>query len=184
MLVLGIPPLPATALLMSALIIHGITPGPQLIQDHPDIFWGLIASMYIGNIVLLILNLPLVSIFVNFLRIPYTYLAPSILTLMIVGVYSINTNTADILLMVLFGIIGYVLRKFRFDMAPLILAAVLGDKMEMSFRRALTISDGSLWIFVKSSTSKIFMVAVILILLLQGMAWLMGFRRRMAEEGG
>ena len=184
MLVLGIPPLPATALLMSALIIHGITPGPQLIQDHPDIFWGLIASMYIGNIVLLILNLPLVSIFVNFLRIPYTYLAPSILTLMIVGVYSINTNTADILLMVLFGIIGYVLRKFRFDMAPLILAAVLGDKMEMSFRRALTISDGSLWIFVKSSASKIFMVAVVLILLLQGAAWFMGYRRRMAEEGG
>jgi len=184
MLVLGIPPLPATALLMSALIIHGITPGPQLIQDHPDIFWGLIASMYIGNVVLLILNLPLVGIFVNFLRIPYTYLAPSILTLMIIGVYSINTNTADILLMVLFGIIGYVLRKFRFDMAPLILAAVLGDKMEMSFRRALTISDGSLWIFVKSSTSKIFMVAVVLILLLQGAAWFMGYRRRMAEEGG
>jgi putative tricarboxylic transport membrane protein len=184
MLVLGIPPLPATALLMSALIIHGITPGPQLIQDHPDIFWGLIASMYIGNVVLLILNLPLVGIFVNFLRIPYTYLAPSILTLMIIGVYSINTNTTDILLMVLFGIIGYVLRKFRFDMAPLILAAVLGDKMEMSFRRALTISDGSLWIFVKSSTSKIFMVAVVLILLLQGAAWFMGYRRRMAEEGG
>jgi putative tricarboxylic transport membrane protein len=184
MLVLGIPPLPATALLMSALIIHGITPGPQLVQDHPDIFWGLIASMYIGNIVLLILNLPLVGIFVNFLRIPYAYLAPSILTLMIIGVYGVNTNTADILLMVLFGIIGYILRKFRFDMAPLILAAVLGDKMEMSFRRALTISEGSLWIFVKSSASKIFMVALILILVLQGVAWFMGYRRRMAEEGG
>jgi len=182
MLVLGIPPLPATALLMSALIIHGITPGPQLVQEHPDIFWGLIASMYVGNIMLLILNLPLVGMFVNFLRIPYAYLAPSILTLMIIGVYGVNTNTADILLMVFFGIAGYLLRKFRFDMAPLILAAVLGDKMEMSFRRALTISEGSLLIFFKSSVSKIFLVAVILILILQGMAWFMGFRRRMAEE--
>jgi len=184
MLVLGIPPLPATALLMSALIIHGITPGPQLVQDHPQIFWGLIASMYIGNIMLLILNLPLVGIFVNFLRIPYAYLAPSILTLMIIGVYGVNTNTADILLMVFFGVMGYILRKFRFDMAPLILAAVLGDKMEMSFRRALTISEGRLLIFMKSSVSKIFMVAVALIFILQGTAWVMGFRKRMVEEKG
>jgi putative tricarboxylic transport membrane protein len=182
MLVLGIPPLPATALLMSALIIHGITPGPQLIQDHPDIFWGLIASMYIGNVVLLILNLPLVGIFVNLLRIPYAYLAPSILTMMIIGVYGVNSNAVDILMMVFFGIVGYVLRKFQFDMAPLILAAVLGDKMEMSFRRALTISDGSLWIFVKSSVSKIFLVAVCIILILQGIAWLTGYGKHRAND--
>jgi putative tricarboxylic transport membrane protein len=103
---------------------------------------------------------------------------------MIIGVYGVNTNTADILLMVFFGVMGYFLRKFRFDMAPLILAAVLGDKMEMSFRRALTISEGSLWIFVSSSVSKIFMVAVVLIFILQGTAWVMGFRRRMVEEKG
>jgi putative tricarboxylic transport membrane protein len=181
-LVLGIPPLPATALLMSALIIHGVTPGPQLVQDHPDVFWGLIASMYIGNFMLLMLNLPLVGMFVNFLRIPYAYLAPAILTMMIAGVYGVNSNTADILLMVFFGVIGYVLRKFRFDMAPLILAAVLGDKMEMSFRRALTISEGSLWIFVKSSFSKIFLAAVLLVLILQVVAWLTGYRKRQDND--
>jgi len=181
-LVLGIPPLPATALLMSALIIHGVTPGPQLVQDHPDVFWGLIASMYIGNFMLLMLNLPLVGIFVNFLRIPYAYLAPAILTMMIAGVYGVNSNSDDILLMVFFGVIGYGLRKFRFDMAPLILAAVLGDKMEMSFRRALTISDGSLLIFMKSSFSKIFLAAVLLVLILQGVAWLTGYRKRQAND--
>jgi putative tricarboxylic transport membrane protein len=128
------------------------------------------------------LNLPLVGMFVNFLRIPYAYLAPAILTMMIAGVYGVNANTADILLMVFFGVIGYVLRKFRFDMAPLILAAVLGDKMEMSFRRALTISEGSLWIFFKSSFSKIFLAAVVLVLILQGVAWLTGYRKRQDHD--
>jgi putative tricarboxylic transport membrane protein len=182
LLVLGIPAIPATALLMSALMIHNVNPGPQLIQDHPAVFWGLIASMYIGNIMLVILNLPLVSIFVNFLRIPYTYLVPTILVISIVGVYGVNSNPVDIAMMAFFGIVGYVLRKFRFDMAPLVLALVLGDKIEMSFRRALTTSEGSLWIFFKSSFSKIFLIAVLLILILQAIAWLTGFRVREKSE--
>ncbi len=182
LLVLGIPAIPATALLMSALLIHNVNPGPQLIQDHPAVFWGLIASMYIGNFMLVILNLPLVSIFVNLLRIPYAYLVPSILVISMVGVYGVNSNPVDIILLAFFGIVGYVLRKFRFDMAPLVLALVLGDKIEMSFRRALTTSEGSLWIFFKSSFSKIFLLAAALILVLQLIAWLAGFRTREKEK--
>jgi putative tricarboxylic transport membrane protein len=182
LLVLGIPAIPATALLMSALLIHNVNPGPQLIQDHPAVFWGLIASMYIGNLMLVILNLPLVSIFVNLLRIPYAYLVPSILVISIVGVYGVNSNPVDILLLAFFGIVGYVLRKFRFEMAPLVLALVLGDKIEMSFRRALTTSEGSLWIFFKSSFSKVFLIAAGLILVLQLIAWLAGFRTQEKEK--
>ena len=123
-----------------------------------------------------------VGVFVNFLRIPYAYLTPTILTMMIIGVYGVNTNAGDILLMVLFGIIGYGLRKSGFDIAPLILAAVLGDKLEMSFRRALTISEGSLWIFVKSSFSAVFLAAVLLIVALQAVAWLTGFQKAERDE--
>jgi putative tricarboxylic transport membrane protein len=182
LLVLGIPAIPATALLMSALLIHNVIPGPQLIQDHPTVFWGLIASMYIGNIMLVILNLPLVGIFINLLRIPYAYLVPGILVISIVGVYGINSNPQDIILLTFFGIIGYVLRKFRFDMAPLVLALVLGGKIEMSFRRALTTSEGSLLIFFKSSFSKVFVIAAVLILVLQLIAWLAGFRTQEKNE--
>jgi putative tricarboxylic transport membrane protein len=178
LLVLGIPAIPATALLMSALLVHGVNPGPQLIQDHPDIFWGLIASMYIGNMMLVVLNLPLVGIFVNFLRIRYAYLAPTIIVISICGVYGVNANPVDLIMMGIFGIIGYLLRKFKFDLAPLILAVVLGDKIELSFRRALTISEGSFWIFVKSSFSQIFLAAALLIAVLQITAWLLGFRIR------
>jgi putative tricarboxylic transport membrane protein len=178
LLVLGIPAIPATALLMSALLIHNVNPGPQLIQDHPDVFWGLIASMYIGNVVLVILNVPLVGLFVNLLRIPYAYLAPFILVVSIVGVYGVNSNPVDIALIGVFGLIGYVLRKFKFDLAPLIMAVVLGDKIEMSFRRALTISEGSWGIFVQSSFSALFLGAAALIVGLQLVAWLFGFRVR------
>jgi putative tricarboxylic transport membrane protein len=178
LLVLGIPAIPSTALLMSALLVHNINPGPQLIQNNPDVFWGLIASMYVGNCMLVFLNLPMVGVFINFLRIPYPYLAPTILVICIVGVYGVSFNTIDIAMMGIFGIIGYLLRKFKFDVSPLILAVVLGDKIEMSLRRALTISEGSLWIFFKSSFSKIFVVAALLILVLQTIAWLFGFRVR------
>jgi putative tricarboxylic transport membrane protein len=184
LLVLGIPSIPATALLMSAFLIHGINPGPQLIQNHPDVFWGLIASMYIGNAMLVFLNLPMVGIFVNFLRIRYAYLAPTILVISICGVYGINSNPVDIVIMALFGIIGYLLRKFGYDMAPLILAVVLGDKIEMSFRRALTISEGSFWIFMKSSFSKIFLIAVLVIVVLQVVALLAGYKVREEAQTG
>lgn len=174
--VLGIPAIPATALYLSALLIHGVNPGPQLIQDHPQIFWGLIASMYVGNVMLVILNLPFVSVFVNFLRIPYCYLVPTIIVICICGVYGVNFRPSDILIMGVFGAVGYVLRKFRFDLTTLIMGIVLGDRIELSFRRALATSGGDFLIFIKSSFSKVFLAAALLIVVLQLAAWLMGFR--------
>ncbi len=182
LLVLGIPAIPATAILLSALQIHGVQPGPQLVSEHPDVFWGLIASMYIGNIVLLVLNLPLVGLFVNLLRIPYFYLAPGVLLVSMIGIYSVNANQNDIVIMGIFGAIGYLLRKAKFDPAPLLLAIVLGDRMEVSLRRALTISNGDWWILVQGAMSKIFLGAIVLLVVLQGAAWVLGFRRKMAED--
>ena len=146
---------------LSALMIHGIEPGPQLINDHPDVFWGLIASMYIGNVILVILNVPLVGVFVSLLRTPYAYLGPMILLVSIVGVYTVNASSMEIWLMTIFGAIGYVLRKLGFDVAPLLLAVVLGDRMELAFRRSLTILNGDFSIFVDSATSKVLLGAVI-----------------------
>ena len=182
LLVLGIPAIPATAILLSALQIHGVQPGPELLGKHPDVFWGLIASMYIGNVVLLVLNLPLVGIFVNLLRIKYAYLAPGILLVSMIGIYSVNSNPHEIVIMGIFGLIGYVLRKARFDPAPLLLAIVLGDRMELSLRRALTISNGDWLALLSGAMSKIFIGAVVLLLVLQLAAWRFGFRRKMAEE--
>jgi putative tricarboxylic transport membrane protein len=159
-----------------------VQPGPQIVRDHPDVFWGLIASMYIGNIMLLVLNLPLVGLFVNLLRIPYAYLAPGVLLVTIIGVYSVNASPGEILIMAVFGVIGYVLRKGNFDPAPLLLAVVLGDRMEISLRRALTISDGDWWILLQGAMSKIFLGALALLLFLQGAAWLLGFRRKMMAD--
>jgi putative tricarboxylic transport membrane protein len=178
LLVLGIPAIPATAILLSALQIHGVQPGPQMLTEHPQVFWGLIASMYIGNLVLLFLNLPLVGLFVNLLRIPYAYLAPSILLVSMIGIYSVNSNPLDILIMAVSGVVGYLLRKAKFDPAPLLLAVVLGDRLEVSLRRALTISQGDWWVLLQGAMSKIFLGAVLLLLLLQSAAWLLGFRRK------
>ena len=182
LLVLGIPAIPATAILLSALQIHGVQPGPELISKHPDVFWGLIASMYIGNIVLLVLNLPLVGVFVNLLRTPYHYLAPTVLLICVIGIYSVKANADEILIMVAFGLIGYVLRKLRFDAAPLLLAVVLGDRMEMSLRRALIISDGDYMGLIKGDAAKVFLVALVLLVVLQGTAWALGYRRKMAAN--
>jgi putative tricarboxylic transport membrane protein len=180
--VLGIPSIPATALYLSALMVHGINPGPQMIQDHPGVFWGLIASMYIGNIVLVILNIPMVGIFVNFLRIPYRYLVPTIMVISVCGVYGASFKSIDIVLMVVFGLVGYLLRKFHFDLPMLVMGVVLGDRIEMAFRRAMSISQGDLLIFFKSSFSKVFIIAALVIIILQLTAWLLGFRVRQAED--
>jgi len=177
LLVLGIPSISATAILLSALMIHGVQPGPLLLNDHPDVFWGLIASMYVGNLVLLVLNLPLVGIFVSLLRIPYAYLAPGILLVSVIGVYSVSGNVFDIWLMVIFGAIGYALRKFSFDIAPLLLALVLGERIETNFRRSLTISEGDYAIFVQGTAARVFFAALMLLVGLQTIAWALGYRR-------
>lgn len=171
LLVLGIPAIPATAILISGLLIHGVTPGPQLIADHPNVFWGLIASMYIGNVMLLILNIPLVPVFVNILRLRYVYLAPAILVMCIIGVYTINASTFDIYLLTGAGLLGYFLRKLDFDMAPLVMALVLGGKVEINYRRSMAISAGDLSILTKSMFSKICLLAILLIVVLQFVPW-------------
>jgi putative tricarboxylic transport membrane protein len=182
LLALGIPSIPATAILLSALTIHGVQPGPLLLTDNPQVFWGLIASMYIGNVILLILNLPMVGIFVNLLRIPYAWLVPIILIISIIGVYSVNASVADIWVMAISGGIGYVLRKFGYEMAPLLLALVLGDRLENNFRLALTMSGGSYATFVDKASLIVLSAALGLLLLVQGLAWASGYRKSFADK--
>jgi putative tricarboxylic transport membrane protein len=182
LLALGIPSIPATAILLSALTIHGVQPGPLLLTDHPDVFWSLVASMYIGNIILLILNLPLVGIFVNLLRIPYAWLVPIILTISIIGVYSVNFSAADIWIMVISGGAGYVLRKFGYEMAPLLLALVLGDRLEASFRLALTMSGGNYATFADTASVIVLTSALGILLAVQALAWAFGYRKAIADE--
>jgi putative tricarboxylic transport membrane protein len=182
LLALGIPSIPATAILLSALTIHGVQPGPLLISDHPEVFWGLVASMYVGNVILLILNLPLVGIFVNLLRIPYTWLVPTILVISIIGVYSVNFKEADIWITVLSGAVGYILRKFDYQMAPLLLALVLGDRLEESFRLSLTISRGDYATFVDTAPLIVILSVLALILMLHALAWTFGYSKSVADE--
>ena len=182
LLALGIPSIPATAILLSALTIHGVQPGPLLLKDHPEVFWGLVASMYIGNAILLILNLPLVGIFVNLLRIPYTWLVPIILIISVIGVYSVNSSVSDIWIMVLSGGVGYLLRKFGYEMAPLLLALVLGDRLEASFRLALTMSGGSYATFVDEASLIVLAMVGGLLLVVQALAWAFGYRKSFADE--
>ncbi|MDI6756191.1 MAG: tripartite tricarboxylate transporter permease, partial [Thermodesulfobacteriota bacterium] len=166
MLALGVPTGPIPAVLLAALMVHGISPGPMLIKEQPVIFWGLIASMYVGNFILLLLNLPLVGIFVNFLRIPYKILYPTILMLCVVGVYAVNSSLVDVWIMTVMGILGYVLRKYDFEPAPMVLGVVLAPIIEMSFRQALAMSAGSYLIFVQRPISVTFLVAALAMILL------------------
>ena len=150
LLTLGVPGGGATAVMLGAFIMYGIQPGPMLFQNRPDLVWGLVDSMYIGNIMLLILNLPLIGLFVRLLYIPRGILYPLIMAISAIGVYSINGSMLDLYLMLLFGVVGYVFDKCHIPVAPLVLSLVLGGMMEQSFRQAMTISEGSLKIFVGS----------------------------------
>ncbi len=150
---LGIPANVVMALLFGAFVIHGIRPGPFFLKEHPEIFWGVISSMYVGNVMLLILNLPLIPIWVKLLKIPYKILFPLILLFCIIGAYSINSNMFDVLIMVIFGIAGYFFRKFQYECAPLILAFILGPLLELNLRQALLYSSGSLSIFFSGPIS-------------------------------
>jgi putative tricarboxylic transport membrane protein len=147
MLALGLPTGPVTAVLMAALLIHGVPPGPSLVNEHPQVFWGFVASMYVGNLMLLALNLPLVGLFVSVLRIPYAYLYPLIIMFCIIGVYEVNHSIVDVWIMLIMGIVGYGLRKFGFDPAPLVLGLVIAPILEMSLRQSLIMSNGSWTIF-------------------------------------
>ena len=147
LLTMGIPGSLGAAMLLGALMINGITPGPMLVKQHPDLFWGVIASMYIGNIMLIIINLPLITIWVRLLRVPYAIFFPMILLLCLIGAYTLNNSTSDVSLMLFFGGVGYLMRKFEYEGAPLILAYVLTPIMETALRQSLIISNGSFTIF-------------------------------------
>ena len=165
LLTLGIPPNVVLAVLYGAFLIHGIVPGPLLIKEHPDVFWGLLGSMYIGNLMLLILNLPLIPLWVQVLRIPDRVLYPLILLFCVIGAYSINNNVFDIIVMVIFGIFGYLLKKFGYEAAPLILCFVLGPMFEVNLRRSLLISQGSFSIFFTRPIALIAIVICVALLL-------------------
>jgi putative tricarboxylic transport membrane protein len=166
LLTLGIPGNASIAMILVALMIHGIRPGPQLIQEHPDVFWGVIASMYLGNLMLLALNLPLIGMWVRLLKVPYPYLAIVVVTICVVGAYSVNYATFDVGVMIAFGVLGYLLRKGGFPAAPLILAMILGPILERSLQQALITSAGDPTIFVAKPISAALLVIAALVVLL------------------
>ena len=147
MLALGVPSGPIPAVMLAAMMVHGVSPGPLLIRQQPELFWGFIASMYVGNLVLLILNLPLVGLFVNLLRVPYPYLYPAILAFSILGVYAVNGSVVDVWIMLAMGVLGYILRKLGFETAPIVLGVVLAPMIELALRQSLAMSDGHYAIF-------------------------------------
>lgn len=153
MLTLGIPSNPVMALMISALIIQGIEPGPAVITEHPELFWGIIASMWIGNLMLLVLNLPLVGLWVKLVSIPYKFLFPIVIVFACVGVFSINNTAFAVLTMAAFGVLGYVLKKLECEAAPMILGFILGPMMEAHMQRALLISGGEVSVFVREPIS-------------------------------
>ena len=177
MLSLGIPANAIMAILLGALTIYGIQPGPLLIKEHPDIFWGLVASMYVGNIMLLILNLPLIPLWVQVLKVPYGILYPIILLFCLIGSYSLNNNIGDVIIMWVFGFFGFLMKKFQFEPAPLVLALVLGPMMEDNLRQSLIISRGDFSIFFSRPLSVVFLLVSLSALLFP----LLRLRPRLAE---
>ncbi len=166
LLTLGIPGNAVTALMIGAMTIHNIQPGPQVMTSHPELFWGLIASMWIGNLMLVILNLPLVGLWVKLLKVPYRILFPAILVFCTIGVYSLNYNVFDILVTAMFGLVGYIWSKLRCEGAPLLLGLVLGPMMEENFRRALLLARGDYTTFFTRPLSlSLLIIAAVLVLL-------------------
>ena len=164
MLTLGIPSNPVMAMMIGALTIHGISPGPRVVAERPELFWGVIASMWIGNLMLLVINLPLIGLWVRLLAIPYRMLYPAILLFSCVGVYALGTSTLDIVLIAVFGLFGYVLLKYGFEPAPLLLGFVLAPMMEEALRRALLLSRGDPMVFVERPISLGLLVAAALLI--------------------
>jgi putative tricarboxylic transport membrane protein len=172
---LGIPGDAVMALLMGALMIQGIAPGPQLISQHPDIFWGLIASFWVGNLILLVLNVPMIGVWVKLLSVPYKYLYPSAILFICVGVFAARHSMFDVGTTLFFGLVGYVLLKLKFEPAPILLGFVLGQHFEESFRRSLVLSRGDLGVFVERPLSAFFLF---LSVLLVGSQIYLHFRRK------
>jgi putative tricarboxylic transport membrane protein len=166
LLTLGIPPNPVMALMVGAMTIHNIQPGPQVMTSNPELFWGLIASMWIGNLMLVILNLPLIGIWIKLLTVPYRYLFPAIVLFCAIGVYSTNNNTFDIWMVAIFGVIGYIFIKLGCEPAPLLLGLILGPMMEENLRRAMLLSRGDWSVFVTRPLSLGLLIAAALLLVI------------------
>ena len=162
LLTLGIPSSATTAILLGALLILNVRPGPLMISERPEFFWAVVTSMYVGNVMLLILNLPLVGLWASLLRIPYTILLPLILLFTLIGAFAINNNPWDIWVMIVFGVIGYLMRKFEYPAAPVVLALVLGPMMETNFRRTLAISQGDYLVFITHPISAFLLLCAVL----------------------
>ncbi|MCX8023121.1 MAG: tripartite tricarboxylate transporter permease [Syntrophorhabdaceae bacterium] len=181
LLSLGIPPNVVMAMLFSAFIIHGVQPGPMLMKNSPDVFWGLVVSMYVGNAMLLFLNLPLIGLWVQLLKIPYRILMPMILLFCLIGAYSVNNSAFDVMLMVFFGGVGYLMRKFGYEATPLVLAFVMGPLLEQNLRQSLLISKGSFSIFISRPISAVMLSVAFLLLLTNILPFMKGKRRKVDE---
>ena len=183
LLTLGIPGGSSTAILLAALIIWGIRPGPLMMQESPDVFWGLVASMYIGNVMLLVLNLPLVPLFAQLLRLPTFVLHPFIFGISIIGVYGVTGRLFDTVLLAGFGLLGYIMTKLKYPTAPLILGFVLGDAMERALRQSLMMSQGDLTMLVQRPISAVMLALAALVLVLPLLSYFNRARVRALAEG-
>ena len=165
------------AILLGALMIHGLQPGPLLMSKAPDLFWGTISSMYIGNVLLLVLNLPLIGLWVRILKIPYNILFPLILLFCLIGVYSVNNSVVEIWFMLLFGGLGYLMKKFEYESPPLVLALILGPMFENALRQSLILFDGNPTVFFTRPLSALFLVASALLMLSNAAPWIRGKKK-------
>jgi putative tricarboxylic transport membrane protein len=182
LMTLGVPPNVVMAMLMGAFMIHGVQPGPLLMTQNPGLFWGVIASMYLGNVMLLILNLPLIGLWVQVLRVPYRILFPLILLFCLIGVYSVSNSIFDIYVMIGFGAVGYLMKKFDYEGAPLVLAFVLGPLLENNLRKSLILSQGDFAIFVTRPLSATCLALAVLLLVSPFLPALAQRRRAVAVE--
>jgi putative tricarboxylic transport membrane protein len=166
LLTLGIPPNAVMALMVGAMTIHGIIPGPLVMTKSPDLFWGMIVSMWLGNLMLLIINLPLIGLWVRLLKVPYRLMFPAILIFCCIGMYSINNNADDVILTAFFGLFGYALYKFGFEPAPLLLGFVLGKLMEEKLRQAMILARGNLLTFIERPVSAVLLALAVVIIVI------------------
>ena len=182
LLSLGIPGNPVMAVMAGAMMIHGIAPGPLLMDSHPTIFWGMVVSMWIGNLMLLVINLPLVGLWVKLLSVPYRMLFPIIVIFCAVGAYTMTNSPFNIVIMLIFGLVGFALRCLRLEPAPLVLGFVLGPMMEENMRRALLISRGDPLIFIERPISAFLLACAIVMLIIFILPSMRGRREEMFAE--
>ena len=182
MLTLGIPGNAVMALMIGALTIHGIQPGPQVMTERPTLFWGMVASMWIGNLMLVVINLPLIGIWVQLLKVPYRLLYLAILLFCAIGVYSVNNNAFEVVLTAMFGVLGYVCLKLDCEPAPMLLGFILGPMMEENLRRAMRISSGDPMIFINRPISLGLLIAAALLLLVVALPGVRSKREEAFQE--